>query len=192
MKTLENAVSDRNIGYWLLAFGGILVFATAWVSLVNPPAILMDHAFYEWLNQFDGILIMPWALYLLAFGSALTVLGAFSSSFGRRTKILLTVSGTYVLFQSVLALLFGSHIVGVPDWMLRNSVYWGSDKIPVVQLYTQFYFLAMGLGLVISFVGLYSLGHRFPGLRGAITRVGIFCLGFFCIVMLKGFMFFMP
>ena len=42
---LDLLLRARNVGYWLLAFGGILVFATAWVSLNIPPSMTVNYAF---------------------------------------------------------------------------------------------------------------------------------------------------
>jgi hypothetical protein len=74
----------RSARYLLLTFGGVLVFATAWVSLYFPAQPTCRVDWWNYLGPFDGVVVMPWALCILAFSSILTVIAASFSEFNRR------------------------------------------------------------------------------------------------------------
>jgi hypothetical protein len=171
----------QSYGYGLITVGGIIIFGTALTSLFFPPFIIAPYFFTEWLRQFDGILIMPKALLLLALGSILTIIGVFFSSFERKNlmRAILGLSSASILSQSLLAIGFGYSIVGAPSWMVRNNIYSGPTYTPVVQLYTPFFYMGIGLGLMFSMVGLHSLWHTFPRPEGRALIAGIFFLGVF-------------
>jgi hypothetical protein len=171
--------------------GGFIIFETALTSLFFPPFIIALYSFTEWLRQFDGILVMPIALLLLALGSILTIIGVFFSSFERKNlmRTILGLSSASILSQSLLAIGFGYQIVGAPSWMVRNNIYYGPTSIPVVQLYTPFFYMGIGLGVIFSMVGLHSLWHTFPKPKGRILIAGIFFLGvFYTFLILRMFL----
>ncbi len=189
--TLQNTRNMQSFGRGLITAGGIIIFVTALTSLFFPPRMTAPYYFTEWLRQFNGILVMPKALLLLVLGSILTIIGVFFSSFERKNLIraILGLFSASILSQSLLAVGFGYGIVGAPSWMVRNNIYYGPTSIPVVQLYTPFFYMSMGLGLIFSMVGLRSLWHAFPKPEGRILIAGIFFLGvFFAFLILRMFL----
>lgn len=179
------------LGCGLITAGGIIIFETALTSLFFPPFIIAPYSFTEWLRQFDGILIMPEALLLLALGSVLTIVGVFFSSFERKNlmRAILGLSSAFILSQSLLALGFGYQVVGAPSWMLRFAGYEGPTSIPVVQLYTPFFYMGAWLGLMFSMVGLLSLWHTFRKSEGRILIAGIiFLVIFYTFLILRMFL----
>ncbi len=180
--TLQNTRNIRSYGYGLITVGGVIIFLTALTSLFYPPLIFAPYSFTEWLRQFDGVLVMPKALLMLALGSVLTMIGVFFSSFQRKNlmRAILILLSVSILSQSLVALGFGYQIVGAPSWMVRNNIYYGPTFIPVVQLYTPFFYMSIGLGLMFSIVGLYSLRHKFHESGRGILIAGIFFLIVYC------------
>ncbi len=184
-----------DLGYELLAAGGALVFGTAYISLAFQPIIMIYIPPWE---RFNGVSIFPWALLLFVLGSALTVAGAFyshshSSLRKRLTRVLLGLAGAVVMAHSVFALVAAYGVMEAPRWMMRNKMFYGHDHVPFVKIYTEFFYLALGLSLTVAAVGLHSLKHRFrPGIRGVLARVGIFLLGTLAVFMLRATLFRMP
>jgi hypothetical protein len=62
-----------------------------------------------------------------------------------------------VLVHSVYALIVAIGVTEAPRWMMRSNMFYGPSEIPFVQVYTSFFYMALGLGLAVAAVGLHSL-----------------------------------